>query len=61
MKLGSAATWFMSHFGVNAAYSVLQSAAMSGYGLPIVQGVVSGAAAATAAGAAVWEMVKSKL
>lgn len=51
----------MSHFGVNAAYSVVQSAAMSGYGLPIVQGVVSGAAAATAAGAAVWEMVKSKL
>ncbi|THY13457.1 hypothetical protein D6D01_08345 [Aureobasidium pullulans] len=39
----SLAATFQSMWGVNAFFSLLQSAAMSGYGAPIVAGVVKGA------------------
>lgn len=38
----SLAATFQSMWGVNALFSLLQSAAMSGYGAPIVAGVVKG-------------------
>ena len=36
---------FQSSWGINALFSLLQSAAMGGYGAPIVAGAVKGAAA----------------
>ena len=48
---GSAAVAAQSTFGVGAVFSALQSAAMGGYGVPIVAGVVKGGA--VVAGAAV--------
>ena len=36
---------FQSAWGVNALFSLLQSAAMGGYGAPIVAGVMKGASA----------------
>ncbi|KAI5198160.1 hypothetical protein E4T39_06877 [Aureobasidium subglaciale] len=41
----SIAATFQSLWGVNALFSLLQSAAMGGYGAPIVAGVVQGASA----------------
>ncbi|CAD0084363.1 unnamed protein product, partial [Aureobasidium vineae] len=40
--------YFQSAWGVNALFSLLQSAAMGGYGAPIVAGVVQGASAVSA-------------
>jgi len=39
---------FQSAWGVNALFSLLQSAAMGGYGAPIVAGVVQAASVAGA-------------
>ena len=49
--LGGAAAATQSAVGVGVVFSTLQSAAMGGYGVPIVAGVVKGGA--VAAGAAV--------
>ncbi|THX92714.1 hypothetical protein D6D03_10360 [Aureobasidium pullulans] len=45
---GSIAAACQSTFGTNAMFSTLQSAAMAGYGAPVIAGVVQGAAAAGA-------------
>ncbi|KAL1306976.1 hypothetical protein AAFC00_005609 [Neodothiora populina] len=47
---GSMAVWFQSVFGVNAVFSVLQSAAMGGYGVGVVDGLVRAVAAFGAGG-----------
>lgn len=48
----SLAAAFQSVWGVNALFSLLQSAAMGGYGAPVVAGVVQGASALGAVGSA---------
>lgn len=48
-RTGSIAAWTQSVFGVNIIFSVLQSAAMGGYGATIVNAVVQGVSAALAA------------
>ncbi|KAJ5894293.1 hypothetical protein N7495_005984 [Penicillium taxi] len=40
--LGSLAAYFQSMYGVNAVFSLLQSAAMGGYGAPIVSNIARG-------------------
>ena len=45
LLLASLVAAFQSAWGVNALFSLLQSAAMGGYGAPIVAGVVQGASA----------------
>ena len=41
--LGWAAAAYQSAFGVNWVFSGLQSAAMAGYGAPVVNGIIRGA------------------
>lgn len=46
--IGSIAAAYQSTFGANAMFATLQSAAMGGYGAPVVVGCVQGTAAAMA-------------
>lgn len=50
--IGSIAAAYQSTFGANAMFATLQSAAMGGYGTPVVVGCVQGTAAVGAAAAA---------
>jgi hypothetical protein len=54
ISLGGLAASFQSYWGVNTVFSTLQSAAMSGYGEPIVYGIVQGGAVAAGVVAGWW-------
>jgi len=56
---GTAATAYQSAHGATALFSTFQSAAMGGYGVAAVNGVISIGAAISAAGAGVLQWLQN--